>query len=484
MSKHLISEDAGELIIEQEVTSEKTYNKKYEHPIRPGLESGITIGIGYDCGYSTPDGIRRDWKGRIPDSMIEILATRCAGLKGANAQNRLAEVKSKIVVPWEAAISEFYEVEVPRWIKKVKAALPNVDKLSPDCIGALVSLAYNRGPSFTIPASKDPKGRYAEMRNIRVYMGTEQYEKIPNEFRKMKRIWANTSNRGLLTRREEEAKLFERGLKAMNAAQRFVDADADPDESDQTSARQPTLDHDDSTVAAGPETDFDDHIEDATPIAPSDAPPNVQPVDRSVRGDPILYDVQVRLKARRYPPGLLDGKWGSGTRGALSGFMNDRGMTIPVPTSTREFRGVAEEIRAELAAAETEPQADGSIGWFRPVSEARAKADPKIVKELAPETIPVKRNFLITIWGSVAAFFGAIWDTVSSYVSSAYDFFTDHQDVVDNHPGVMSTVWEYVGKVPIPVWCALAGVVLLFIALNSRSAIKTSILAVQNGERQ
>jgi predicted chitinase len=64
---------------------------------------------------------------------------------------------------------------------------------------------------------------------------------------------------------------------------------------------------------------------------PIEAPPNVQPVDPTVRGDPVLLDVQQRLKARRYPPGGLDGKWGSGTGGALSGFMNDRGLRLHLP---------------------------------------------------------------------------------------------------------------------------------------------------------
>lgn len=44
--------------------------------------------------------------------------------------------------------------------------------------------------------------------------------------------------------------------------------------------------------------------------APAAAPPNVQTLDSDVRGDPILHDVQRRLKALRYSPGVLDGRWG------------------------------------------------------------------------------------------------------------------------------------------------------------------------------
>lgn len=444
----LISQDAGNLIIEQEVSSRAAYTKKYQRPERPGGESGITIGIGYDCGYSTPAQLRKDWAGRIPVQMIDILATRAAGLKGQAAAARLPSVQPLVSVPWEAAISEFYDVEVPRWVAKCRSALPNFDSLPPDCAGALVSLAYNRGPSFTIPASKDTNGRYAEMRAIRALMVSKQFSQIPAEFRKMKRLWTTPSVRGVATRREAEAKLFERGLKAGFAA-----PDPEPVEVDQVNR---------------------DVV----------APPNVQPVDPTIPGDPVLFDVQQRLKARRYPPGVIDGKWGSGTRGALSGFMGDRGHKIDAPTSLEEFHEIADEVRAELLEAETEPQSDGSIGWFRPVSQERANADSKIIKELAPEVAPVKRNFLTALGGSIVAFFSAAWDTVSGWVSEAWNFFTDHKDVVDDNPGIASTVWGYVSAIPTSFWLIAGGCGLAFIAYNSWRAIKTSTQAVQNGERQ
>lgn len=217
---------------------------------------------------------------------------------------------------------------------------------------------------------------------------------------------------------------------------------------------------------------------------PEGAPPNVQPLDPSVRGDPVLFDVQTRLKARRYSPGFIDGQWGSGTSGALSGFMNDRGLRLHLPTSTAEFHEIADEVRAELLEAETEVQPDGSVGWYRPVSVARANADPKIVQELAPEVVPVKRNFLAGLWASIAAAVGSVWETISGYVSQAWDFFTDHQDVVDDHPGLMSTAWGYVTSVPPGVWWLMVAGGLAFITYNSWRAIKTSTLSVQNGERQ
>ncbi|UFW75216.1 hypothetical protein [Bradyrhizobium sp. WU425] len=237
-------------------------------------------------------------------------------------------------------------------------------------------------------------------------------------------------------------------------------------------------------VALDPAGDQAD-VEDGAPAAdPATARPNVQPLDPDVRGDPVLFDVQRRLKARRYSPGIIDGRWGSGISGALSGFMNDRGVALVLPSSVDEFHGIADQVRAELLAAETEVQPDGSVGWFRPVSAARAAADPKLVSQLAPEVAPAKRNYLAALWSSIVAALTAVWQTVSSYVSEAWDFFTDHRDVVDDHPGLLSTAWSYVTGVPSEIWLLLGAGGLAFIAYNSWRAIKTSTLAVQTGERQ
>lgn len=201
-----ISQDAIDLIVAEEVSSEATYKARYQHPEWPGGESGITIGIGYDVGYASPEGLRADWTTLIPQAMVETLS-EVVGLKREAAHARLGHVRPLVTVPWDAAMKVFISHDVPKWIGIVERALPNCDKLSPDCLGALVSLAYNRGPSF----SKDGD-RYEEMRNIKNWMTHEGFKFIPNEFRKMKRHWPQRSMRGVVLRREHEARLFERGL--------------------------------------------------------------------------------------------------------------------------------------------------------------------------------------------------------------------------------------------------------------------------------
>lgn len=200
-----ISQEAIDLIVREEVSSEQTYRKRYTRPEWPGVASGVTIGIGYDVGYSTPAKLRADWSGRIPDSMIAAL-TRACGVTGESARALAKSLRSSVNVPWEAAMSNFEDVVLPRWIATVKNKLPNANKLPPDCLGALVSLAYNRGPSFN-----NTGDRYREMRAIRALMAAGQFSGIPAQFRSMKRLWPSVP--GLQGRREREAQLFERGLK-------------------------------------------------------------------------------------------------------------------------------------------------------------------------------------------------------------------------------------------------------------------------------
>lgn len=215
-----ISQDAIDLIIREEVSSEAVYRKRYTRPEWPGHSSGVTIGIGYDVGYATPAQLRSDWKGLIPDSMITAL-TRACGVTGESAQPLTKALRSSVNVPWEAAIANFENTVLPRWIRTVKSKLPNADKLSPDCLGALVSLAYNRGPSFN-----NTGDRYREMRTIRALMSAGSFSGIPAQFRSMKRLWPGS---GLVNRRENEAQLFERGLKKRPEAQPPVKIPPPPD---------------------------------------------------------------------------------------------------------------------------------------------------------------------------------------------------------------------------------------------------------------
>lgn len=207
MSAPVISDAAVALIVDAEVTSQAVYERQYARPTKPGGGSGVTIGIGYDVGQATPDRLRADWSPYLTSAELSRLAP-CCGVQGDTAA-ALARSLQNIVVPWEAALAVFRATSLPRYTNATLAAVPGANGLPPDCLGALVSLAYNRGAGgFT--ANDD---RHREMRAIRAAIVDGHPEMVATQFRAMKRLWAGDPNlRGLLVRRDAEAALFERGL--------------------------------------------------------------------------------------------------------------------------------------------------------------------------------------------------------------------------------------------------------------------------------
>lgn len=200
-----ISQSAFDLIVAEEVTSKAYYIKHYQRPEWPGGASGVTVGIGYDLGYATKAKIASDFGGKVSSAMLSVMQD-CAGVRGGAAQSLLSRVKSFILIPWDLAIDVFTNRDIPQWIAEVNRVLPNCDKLNPTCLGVLVSLAYNRGAGGFISSGD----RNNEMRAIRAAMTNMQFNKIPDLFRSMVRIWPNV--KGLQGRRRREADLFQKGL--------------------------------------------------------------------------------------------------------------------------------------------------------------------------------------------------------------------------------------------------------------------------------
>lgn len=214
-STRTISPDAIKMIIAAEVSGERRYTAHLRGAIWPKGKSGVTMGFGYDVGYVTGEWLRSDWSDILPAKVIALLIRAC-GVHGPAAA-RLLTLFGSLDIPWTDADRQFRTTSLPRYVAEVLHVLPNADRLSGDCLGAIVSLVYNRGPSFQLRKS-GKVDRYTEMRAIRLHMVNEDYRLIPGEIRAMKRLWANDPNSaGLLVRRELEARLFERGLGAIKA---------------------------------------------------------------------------------------------------------------------------------------------------------------------------------------------------------------------------------------------------------------------------
>ena len=202
-----ISDDAFKLIVLFEVTSAQLYDQKYQKPVWPGGESGVTIGVGYDLGYVKPEWFAEDWGGRLPAQVLARLRPAC-GKRSGDAK-AIYKSYSDVAIPWTVANPQFRQKLIPLYTGLTVSKLPSRAKtLNADCLGALVSLVYNRGAPF-----RSEKARFREMKRIHGHIEDGELDKIPDEILAMRRLWVGKPKmRGLVKRRELEAALFRQGL--------------------------------------------------------------------------------------------------------------------------------------------------------------------------------------------------------------------------------------------------------------------------------
>jgi hypothetical protein len=205
-----IPEQAVQLIIAQEVGGRAYFDKFHlEHLIYPGGKSGPTFGMGYDIGQLSNDSrgrknLRDDWEGLLSDNDLEQLSKGLA-LTGPAAQ-QFSKDNRNIVVDYEIGNRQLRERMLPYLIGDIFDTLKSkIENLPPACLGALCSLAYNRGVTFTASGKN-----YEEMRNIAFDLANNNAAAVPGELLAMRRLWPKTS--GLYARREIEAKMFQAGL--------------------------------------------------------------------------------------------------------------------------------------------------------------------------------------------------------------------------------------------------------------------------------
>ena len=169
----------------------------------PGGASGITIGVGYDLGFVTPEQFEEDWSPYLSGDEINRLKD-VIGLSGDRARQRAGEFRD-IRIKRADAEAVFKQRTLPLYSKRTEDAFPGVDELPPAAQGALVSLVFNRGTAMD-------GDRRREMRAIRDAVAQGDLKEIANQFRAMKRLWEGKGLDGLLKRRDAEADLVESAI--------------------------------------------------------------------------------------------------------------------------------------------------------------------------------------------------------------------------------------------------------------------------------
>jgi hypothetical protein len=200
-----------ESIVQFEIGSRAQYEKLYSRPTWPRGESGVTIGIGYDLGFTARAQIEADWGPYLEQADRAALAA-AQGAKGIAAQQLLRGLRH-ITIPLVAAEAVFYASTLPRFARLTRDTFPGVEKLPLDAQGALLSLVFNRGTSLG-------GERRREMRAIRDALSGQRpsLEQIAAQVEAMQRLWPEV--RGLRDRRRSEASLIRGASRRYHASER------------------------------------------------------------------------------------------------------------------------------------------------------------------------------------------------------------------------------------------------------------------------
>lgn len=169
----------------------------------PGASSGVTLGFGFDCGYSTAQEIETAWKPHLAPDHLKAMKGY-AGITGQAARRICRQIGDRIKVTKEEAGEVLERCQLDEHLKRTRKIYPELDTLTPTAQTALFLLVLNRGNSLT-------GARRAEMRAIQPLVRAKDYAGIAAQIRSMKRIWPGNSspNPGIRNRREREAKLAE-----------------------------------------------------------------------------------------------------------------------------------------------------------------------------------------------------------------------------------------------------------------------------------
>lgn len=196
-------------------------------PHWPSSKSGLTIGMGYDLDHQNDGLLKKEWGSVLsPDALAKLSDyTPTLDVKGRPRPKKKKPSKAAVVatrdvvVRYEDAVKVYEEKVLPRYRAMANDAFPALPALDPYTEGAIISMVYNRGPSYTKKGDKRASDlRKKHFMEIREAVFKHDTKAIAAVLRKMKSEHTDPSTKkGLHRRRDSEAKLIEDHQKEIDA---------------------------------------------------------------------------------------------------------------------------------------------------------------------------------------------------------------------------------------------------------------------------
>ncbi|GEM_PF-2273292 len=192
----------SEFISKFEISSKSHYEAILKKPTVPGVNSGITIGVGYDLKHNNVmelnEYIGEEKCNRLKEAQLRYI-------KGESKSSVLASI-SDIEIPYDVAMKIYEDKTMPKYISMARnwLGVEAYDKLLAGCKTAIVSLVFNRGTSEEGSSREEfPLIRQAiQQGNLAAVPGL-----IRNMNTTMRAEWSDNS--GLFARRNDEANMFD-----------------------------------------------------------------------------------------------------------------------------------------------------------------------------------------------------------------------------------------------------------------------------------
>ena len=179
---------------------------------RPPIASGVSLGHGFDIGYSTHQEFKDAWERHFSPSDFQRLAA-AVGKKGQQAQPYADGLRGVKTVTKEMAREVFDRCTLPKWRALAAKTFPGIHSFTPNQQGVLVSLIFNRGTQME-------GSRRTEMKSIKAIISSnfstqDKVSRIVNQILAMQRVWpsndSSSGHPGIRRRRRAEAALFLEG---------------------------------------------------------------------------------------------------------------------------------------------------------------------------------------------------------------------------------------------------------------------------------